>query len=141
MNVDLNGAMVTSDIDFDGTPETAIQTEGNAGEFEDVSIMCIDCAQDFIWTAGEQAFFRDKKLQNPPKRCKECKKAKNRRLEAIELAKVTGKRHRVEVNANCARCATLTTVPFYPCQGRPVYCRSCFLEVNAEMTNGAKGGA
>ena len=41
-------------------------------EFADTTIQCIDCAQDFIWTSGEQAFFRDKQLQNPPKRCKDC---------------------------------------------------------------------
>ena len=130
-----------SGIDFDETPEAAMQIEESIGEFKDASIMCIDCAHEFIWTAGEQAFFRDKLLQNPPKRCKDCKKAKNRRLEAIEIARVTGKRHRIEVRADCARCAAPTTVPFYPCQGRPVYCRSCFLEMNSEIAKGAKGGA
>ena len=105
-------------------------------DLEDTLITCIDCAQSFIWTAGEQAFFRDKQLQNPPKRCKECKKAKNRRLEAIELSKITGKRHRIEVKAECARCKQTTTVPFYPCQGRPVYCRTCFQEMNSEASPG-----
>lgn len=105
-------------------------------DFEDLLIPCIDCAHDFVWTAGEQAFFRDKQLQNPPKRCKDCKKAKNRRLEAIEVARTTGKRHRIEVSAKCAKCATLTTVPFYPCQGRPVYCRTCFAEMSG--TNGTR---
>ncbi|MFN2501070.1 MAG: zinc-ribbon domain containing protein [Pyrinomonadaceae bacterium] len=105
----------------------------DTAEFEDLSIPCIDCASDFIWTAGEQIFFRDKQLQNPPKRCKECKKAKNRRLEAIETARLTGKKHRIEVRADCARCSTSTTVPFYPCQGRPVYCRACFITMNGEQ--------
>jgi CxxC-x17-CxxC domain-containing protein len=108
-------------------------------ELEDKSIPCIDCSEDFIWTAGEQQFFRDKELKNPPKRCKACKKAKNSRLEAIELAKTTGQRHRIEVKANCARCETATTVPFYPCQGRPVYCRACFLAVNTGSANGSSG--
>ena len=108
-------------------------------QFEDALIRCIDCSHEFVWTAGEQAFFRDKELQNPPKRCKECKKAKNRRLEAIEMSKVTGKRHRIEIKAECARCAQITTVPFYPCQGRPVYCRTCFAEMNAKKTNGLQG--
>ena len=101
-------------------------------QFEDTLIKCIDCCQEFIWTAGEQVFFRDKELQNPPKRCKECKKAKNRRLEAIEMSKITGKRHRIEVKAECARCCQVTTVPFYPCQGRPVYCRTCFAAMNSQ---------
>ncbi len=112
--------------DFEEIRETPPVPTDPAADFEDLPIQCIDCAQDFIWTAGEQAFFRDKQLQNPPKRCKECKKAKNRRLEAIEIAKITGKRQKIEVRAECARCSVVTTVPFYPCQGRPVYCRDCF---------------
>ena len=108
-------------------------------EFEDTLIHCIDCSQEFVWTAGEQIFFRDKQLQNPPKRCKDCKKAKNRRLEAIELARTTGKRHHIEVRAECAKCAAVTTVPFYPCQGRPVYCRSCYIEMNGRISTAANG--
>jgi CxxC-x17-CxxC domain-containing protein len=107
-------------------------------DFDDISIPCIDCSHEFIWTAGEQLFFRDKQLLNPPKRCKECKKAKNRRLEAIETALISGKRHRIEVEADCARCSAKTTVPFYPCQGRPVYCRDCFTEMNV-IAHGADG--
>lgn len=106
-------------------------------DIEDAAILCIDCGQTFVWTAGEQIFFRDKRLENPPKRCKECKKAKTRRLEAIELAAATGKRQRVEVQAKCAKCECLTTVPFYPSQGRPVYCRACFIETNVPHSNGA----
>lgn len=100
-------------------------------EFFDTSILCIDCHHDFVWTAGEQAFFRDKKLTNPPKRCKPCKKLKNERLAAIERAQETGVRQRIEVAAECARCQSMTTVPFYPSQGRPVYCRACYLEITA----------
>jgi CxxC-x17-CxxC domain-containing protein len=36
-------------------------------------------------------------------------------------------RQRIEVSVDCAQCGQQTTVPFYPSQGRPVYCRSCFL--------------
>lgn len=105
------------------------QSESN-NEFQDLLLPCIDCAGNFVWTAGEQAFFRDKQLQNPPKRCKECKKAKTRRLEAVESARQAGKKHRFEIRADCAHCKTATTIPFYPCQGRPVYCRACFLKLN-----------
>ena len=108
-------------------------------EIEDVSIPCIDCRETFVWTAGEQHFFRDKHLENPPKRCKDCKKAKNQRLEAIELAAASGKRQRIEVQAQCAKCECVTTVPFYPSQGRPVYCRACFLEMTAPRSSGAGG--
>lgn len=112
----------------------------DGAEFEDKSILCIDCNSHFIWSVGEQVFFRDKQLQNPPKRCKDCKQAKNERIAAIAAAQASGTRQRIEVAVNCARCGESTTVPFYPSQGRPVYCRSCFLEMNPSLltANGTK---
>ena len=127
-----------SDSDFEEISEIAGLNAVVEQEVSDLPIFCIDCAHEFIWTAGEQVFFREKGLLNPPKRCKECKKAKNRRLEAIELAHTTGQPHKIEVRADCARCSASTTVPFYPSQGRPVYCRECFIEIKAELSNGAK---
>jgi CxxC-x17-CxxC domain-containing protein len=96
-------------------------------EFQDRAILCVDCGQEFVWTAGEQLFFHDKGLKNEPKRCKPCKQAKNERLAAIANAQASGVRQRIEVSVQCAQCGQTTTVPFYPSQGRPVYCRSCFI--------------
>lgn len=97
------------------------------GEYQDQAIRCVDCNENFIWTAGEQVFFHDKGLKNEPKRCKPCKQAKNERLAAIAAAQSSGVKQRIEVSVQCAQCGQQTTVPFYPSQGRPVYCRSCFL--------------
>lgn len=47
-------------------------------EFEDKTIVCKDCGKEFIFSAGEQAFFKEKGLDNEPKRCKECR---NKRKE------------------------------------------------------------
>ncbi len=116
--------------DFSDTQKIPKQFPVDNSELEEQQILCIDCSKDFIWTVGEQAFFRDKGLQNPPKRCKECKQAKNERLAAITASQASGIKQRVEVSVNCARCKTLTTVPFYPSQGRPVFCRSCYLQMN-----------
>jgi CxxC-x17-CxxC domain-containing protein len=96
-------------------------------EFADRGIRCVDCGEEFVWTAGEQLFFHDKGLKNEPKRCKPCKQAKNERLAAIAAAQASGVRQRIEVTVTCAQCGQQTTVPFYPSQGRPVFCRSCFL--------------
>lgn len=96
-------------------------------EHPDKTIKCVDCGDNFIWTSGEQAFFHDKGLKNEPKRCKPCKQAKNERLAAITAAQSSGVRQRIEVSVQCAQCGQQTTVPFYPSQGRPVFCRSCFL--------------
>jgi len=100
-------------------------------ELEDKPLSCIDCGQTFVWSAGAQAFFRDKELSNPPKRCKGCKVAKNERLAAIELAHEKGIRQKISVKAVCASCGEQTTIPFYPSQGRPVYCRTCFVKNTA----------
>ena len=110
------------------------QTATNNDDLPDLGINCIDCSQEFIWTSGEQVFYRDKGLQNPPKRCKGCKQAKNERLSAITNAQNSGVKQRIEVTVNCAKCENQTTVPFYPSQGRPVYCRSCFLAMNPTLT-------
>lgn len=107
--------------------QTNAEWEQAEMEFQDRAIMCVDCGQEFVWTAGEQLFFHDKGLKNEPKRCKPCKQAKNERLAAIANAQASGVRQRIEVSVQCAQCGQTTTVPFYPSQGRPVYCRSCFL--------------
>ena len=96
-------------------------------EYTDKVLRCIDCGEEFIFSAGEQLFFADKGLRNDPKRCKPCKQAKNDRLAAINLAQSTGAKQRIEVTVQCAQCREQTTVPFYPSQGRPVYCRACFV--------------
>jgi CxxC-x17-CxxC domain-containing protein len=129
-----------SDSEFNGVTTLSDTSHAPESEFADQEILCIDCNTHFIWTAGEQLFFRDKKLQNPPKRCKECKQAKNERLAAIAAAQNSGIKQRIEVAVNCARCGSSTTVPFFPSQGRPVYCRSCFLEMNPAVLIGNGGG-
>ncbi len=118
---------------FGSTNESFQNTNGTELELEEKNILCIDCNKDFVWSIGEQTFYRDKGLKNPPKRCKECKQAKNERLAAIAAAQAAGVKQRIEVAVFCARCSAHTTVPFYPSQGRPVYCRSCFLEMNPNL--------
>ncbi|MBA2380452.1 MAG: zinc-ribbon domain containing protein [Blastocatellia bacterium] len=126
-----------SQIELEGVASPEHQSDETDSEFEDRSILCIDCNHDFIWTVGEQVFFRDKQLLNPPKRCKDCKQAKNERLAAIAAAQASGIKQRIEVAVNCAECQESTTVPFYPSQGRPVYCRSCFIKSNPSVLNGS----
>ena len=37
--------------------------------FQDKTLTCKDCSQEFIWTSGEQEFYASRGLQNPPGRC------------------------------------------------------------------------
>ena len=45
-------------------------------EFEDKTLVCQDCGNEFVFTAGEQEFYKEKGLDNEPKRCVECRRAR-----------------------------------------------------------------
>ena len=48
---------------------------------KDVIKVCCDCSTEFLWTSGEQSFYREREL-NPPRRCRNCREIKRgRRLE------------------------------------------------------------
>ena len=56
---------------------------------EDKTLVCQDCGKEFIFTAGEQAFYKEKGFDNEPKRCKECRekrKAAKRASREAETA-------------------------------------------------------
>ncbi len=44
--------------------------------FQDKSIQCSDCGQQFTFTTGEQEFYSSHGLQNEPKRCPSCRQAR-----------------------------------------------------------------
>lgn len=46
---------------------------------EDITLTCVDCGKEFVWTVGEQEFYKEKGFENQPKRCKECARAKRNR--------------------------------------------------------------
>jgi CxxC-x17-CxxC domain-containing protein len=97
-------------------------------EFQDKVLTCIDCATEFVFTAGEQLFFHDKQFKNEPKRCKSCK---SKRVAVLSAPPTPGNGHhytRVETRATCSQCGKETTVPFRPTQGRPIFCRECFIQ-------------
>jgi CxxC-x17-CxxC domain-containing protein len=96
-------------------------------EFQDKVLTCIDCGADFVFTAGEQLFFYDKRFKNEPKRCKACKSKRTAVLTAAPTPRAA-QYGRVETRATCSQCGKETTVPFRPTQGRPVLCRECFTQ-------------
>ena len=38
--------------------------------YQDKTLTCKDCGQEFVFTAGEQEFYAEKGFQNEPTRCK-----------------------------------------------------------------------
>jgi CxxC-x17-CxxC domain-containing protein len=96
--------------------------KGDSMEFQDRVLKCVDCGEDFVFTAGEQLFFHDKQFKNLPKRCKTCKL---KRAPGRPGQKASSKQETVAV---CSNCGKETVLPFRPTQGRPVFCRECFGE-------------
>lgn len=47
---------------------------------EDIKLVCKDCGAEFLFTVGEQEYYKEKGLENQPKRCPECRKAKKSRM-------------------------------------------------------------
>ncbi|MGG5461404.1 zinc-ribbon domain-containing protein [Clostridium sp. B9] len=43
---------------------------------EDKKLTCVDCGQEFIFTVGEQEFYKEKGFDNEPKRCLACRRAR-----------------------------------------------------------------
>lgn len=84
--------------------------------YQDKTLICRDCGREFIWTAGEQEFYAEKGFSNEPKRCKECREARQK----------GGKPARELYDAVCAACGKPCKVPFKPTGDRPVYCSECF---------------
>lgn len=42
----------------------------------DKTLTCKDCNMEFVFSEGEQAFYKEKGFENEPQRCPECRKAK-----------------------------------------------------------------
>ena len=42
----------------------------------DKTIVCRDCGSEFIFSVGEQEFYKEKGFENEPVRCVSCRRAK-----------------------------------------------------------------
>jgi CxxC-x17-CxxC domain-containing protein len=99
-------------------------------EYHDRVLKCVECGSEFVFTAGEQAFYADKGFKHEPKRCKSCKSKRGTHANA-------GQGQRLETRTTCSQCGKETTVPFKPTQGRPVFCRECFQQRRAMGSPGS----
>jgi len=89
--------------------------------YEDKTLICQECGQEFIFTANEQEFYASKGFTNEPKRCPECRR---KRKESS-----FNKPERLMYDAICANCGKPCKVPFEPREDRPVYCSECFAKM------------
>ena len=91
--------------------------------YEDKTLVCKVCNQEFTFTAGEQEFYAEKGLVNEPKTCKACRDAK----------KANGRANRELFTAVCANCGGEAKLPFEPSNDRPVYCSKCYAEMKEQL--------
>ena len=90
--------------------------------YEDKTLVCKECGNEFVFTAGEQEFYAERGFQNEPQRCKACRDARKNATRGP----------REFFTATCARCGGEAKVPFEPKSDRPVYCSECFAQMRAE---------
>lgn len=50
--------------------------------YEDKTLICKECGNEFVFTAGEQEFYAEKGFVNEPQRCKECRQARKNSAKA-----------------------------------------------------------
>lgn len=81
-------------------------------------LYCAVCREPFLFTSGEQEYFKRLGLQNP-KRCPDCRKC-GRQLRNEQPKQRTW--------ITCAECRVQTTVPFVPEPERPVFCKTCHVK-------------
>ncbi len=91
--------------------------------YQDRSLTCRDCAEEFGFSAGEQAFFAGKGLTNDPQRCPACRAVAKRARSSDSPREFHA--------AICGACGGQAVVPFAPRNDRPVYCSACFDKVRA----------
>ena len=91
--------------------------------YEDKTLVCKECGNEFVFTAGEQEFYAEKGFQNEPQRCKACRDAR----------KNAARGPREFFTATCAACGGEARVPVQPRDDRPVCCSDCFAKMKAAV--------
>ena len=109
--------------------------------YQDRTLTCADCGQQFTWTAGEQEFYAQRGLTNEPRRCPDCRRARKSQQGGGGYASGGGysgggggyssgggyeRPARQMYPAVCSECGKETMVPFQPRGDKPVYCSDCF---------------
>lgn len=106
--------------------------------YQDKYLNCVDCGQQFSFTANEQAFYADRGFTNEPKRCPSCRQTRKSSRGAsfsggnggnggsYSNGGNFGDSRRELHSVTCSSCGGEARVPFVPRGDRPVYCSDCF---------------
>lgn len=96
--------------------------------YQDKTLTCRDCGNEFIFSASEQEFYASKGFENEPSRCPECRAARKQQRNSGGFGR---NKTREMFTAVCARCGQTATVPFRPSTDKPVYCKDCYQPVRS----------
>ena len=112
---------ITAQLNANKSLKAGFQKRGIA-MYEDKTLVCKECGNEFVFTAGEQEFYAERGFQNEPQRCKACRDAKKAALRGPKQY----------FDAVCAACGGPAKIPFEPKADRPVYCSECFAKMREE---------
>ena len=117
--------------------------------YNDKTLTCADCGQQFVFTASEQDFYAQRGFSEP-RRCGSCRASRKAARGSSGGAGYSsggyggggggggygggggggyGERDRGPREmfaATCSSCGKEAQVPFRPTSGKPVYCSDCF---------------
>jgi CxxC-x17-CxxC domain-containing protein len=110
--------------------------------YQDKTLVCRDCGQEFVFTAGEQEYYAQKGFTNEPRRCPSCRQARKAQQGGGYGSSYGSGSYgsgggygggyerapRQMFDAVCSNCGKETQVPFQPRGDKPVYCSECFAE-------------
>jgi CxxC-x17-CxxC domain-containing protein len=100
----------------------------------DKVLTCVDCRQEFAFTASEQQFYADRQFSEP-RRCASCRAIRKASRGGSGNGSYAGNGYesrdydrgpREMFSATCASCGREAQVPFRPSGAKPVYCSDCF---------------
>ena len=133
--------------------------------YQDKTINCRDCGQDFVFTAGEQEYYAEKGFTNEPRRCPDCRRARKAQQGGGGYSSGGSsygggggyssgggnsygggggggyeRAPRQMFDTVCSECGKETQVPFQPRGDKPVYCSDCFASKRQNSYSSGGGG-
>ncbi|MFL5626068.1 MAG: zinc-ribbon domain containing protein [Ktedonobacteraceae bacterium] len=107
--------------------------------FNDQTLYCRDCNQEFVFTSGEQEFYASRGLTNSPSRCPSCRAALKSQSGGYSGSRGGGnyreREPRQMYSVTCSSCGNEAQVPFQPRGDKPVYCSNCYQTQSAGRSN------
>ena len=119
--------------------------------YNDKTLTCADCGQQFVFTASEQDFYAQRGFTEP-RRCPSCRASRKAARAGAGVGTGYGsygagggysaggygdsggygsrdRGPREMFSATCSNCGREAQVPFRPTSGKPVYCSDCFRSI------------